>query len=127
MMRQNRQSFMTPSTVRNLESRRAAMRRSPGRGRRVPTIPDQRKFCSAGSGSSESIYEHLIQIWRAFSGLLVESNQENRTLRSLSVVSNLFGPLAIVILHADSHPPVADRAAETLHLRSLITVRKMIG
>jgi len=63
----------------------------------------------------------------AFSGLLVESNQENRTLRSLRVVSNLFRPLAIVILHADSHPPVADRAAETLDLRSLVAVRQMAG
>ena len=92
-----------------------------------PLYPIRESFAVRVLVPSESIYEHLIQIWRAFSGLLVESNQENRTLRSLSVVSNLFGPLAIVILHADSHPPVADRAAETLHLRSLVAVRKMIG
>ena len=48
-------------------------------------------------------------------------------MRGLSVMSNLFGAFAIVTLYADSHPPVADRAAETLHLSGMIALRQMVG
>jgi len=52
----------------------------------------------------------------------VEPYQENRTLRSLSVVRDFFSAFAIVVLYPDSHPPVADWAAETLHFRCLIAM-----
>src|ERR1700722_1813405 len=42
--------------------RHAALQRggSPGRGKRVPTIPDQRKLCSAASGAPDSAREHRL-------------------------------------------------------------------
>src|ERR1700722_3019255 len=64
---------------------------------------------------------------RALQNLLVESDQKDRTFGSLGVAGNLFGAFTIVILDADSHPPVADWTAETLHLGALVAMRYMIS
>src|SRR5579863_1147200 len=104
-----------------LETRRTTERMSPGRGRRVPNISD----CSRNLQCGRWCRAHAHSLPALRFGL-IESYQENRALRGLSIVRNLFGEFAIVIVHPYSHPPVADRTTEALHFRGVITLGKMV-
>src|SRR5580704_291385 len=114
-----------------LETRRAGHEyRRDGEGARILYLIVE-SFCSAvlGAGHDEPIrrWSFEFRFACALRNRSVEPHKKDRALRSLGVVHDFFGKFTIVILYANAHPPVADGAAETLHLSGLITVGQMIG
>ena len=57
----------------------------------------------------------------------VQADHKNGSFLSPVFARQRFGSMAIVVEHADPHPPSASWASEFRHLRTVIAPRKVVG
>ena len=57
----------------------------------------------------------------------VQADHENRSFHSPVFARQRFGSMAIVVEHADPHPPSASWASKFRHVRSVIASREVVG
>src|SRR5207245_7482883 len=69
----------------------------------------------------------LARINPAGSPALIQPDKKDRTFRSVGIVRDLLGTMAIVILHAYPHPPAAYDTDEVQYLRRVVAMGEMVG